>query len=118
MATRDDPPQPPHPARPTRAYSSTSVASLLPRGDGPPPHPPPPPPPPGRNGPPPAPPPLPGGAAPPPHRMDTAELDYHLPDAAIAQRPIEPRDRARLLVDRGPGHAPDHRVVADLPDLL
>ena len=50
--------------------------------------------------------------------MDTAELDYDLPEAAIAQRPIEPRDRARLLVDRGPGEPPAHHVVADLPDLL
>jgi S-adenosylmethionine:tRNA ribosyltransferase-isomerase len=46
------------------------------------------------------------------------DLDYHLPQAAIAQTPIEPRDAARLLVDRGPGHDPEHRSVADLPSLL
>ncbi|MCB0976811.1 MAG: tRNA preQ1(34) S-adenosylmethionine ribosyltransferase-isomerase QueA [Acidimicrobiales bacterium] len=50
--------------------------------------------------------------------MDTSALDYPLPDAAIAQRPVEPRDAARLLVDRGPDEAPGHRTVADLPDLL
>lgn len=50
--------------------------------------------------------------------MDTSELDYPLPADAIAQTPLEPRDSARLLVDRGPDIAPAHRVVADLPDLL
>ncbi len=50
--------------------------------------------------------------------MDAAELDYPLPAEAIAQTPAEPRDSARLLVDRGPGMAPEHRTVADLADLL
>ncbi len=50
--------------------------------------------------------------------MRTDELDYDLPAAAIAQTPVEPRDSARLLVDRGPGHRPGHRHVRDLPDLL
>jgi S-adenosylmethionine:tRNA ribosyltransferase-isomerase len=50
--------------------------------------------------------------------MLTRELDYDLPEAAIAQRPVEPRDAARLLVDRGPAVPPDHRTVADLADLL
>jgi len=50
--------------------------------------------------------------------VDTSSFDYPLPDARIAQHPVEPRDAARLLVDRGPGRAPDHRRVADLPDLL
>jgi len=47
-----------------------------------------------------------------------ADFDYELPLERIAQQPIEPRDAARLLVDRGPRHAPDHRRVRDLPDLL
>jgi S-adenosylmethionine:tRNA ribosyltransferase-isomerase len=47
--------------------------------------------------------------------MDVADFVYELPEASIAQTPIEPRDRARLLVDRGPGGAPEHRTVADLP---
>jgi S-adenosylmethionine:tRNA ribosyltransferase-isomerase len=50
--------------------------------------------------------------------MESAAFDYELPAAAIAQEPLEPRDAARLLVDRGPGRPPEHRHVADLPDLL
>jgi S-adenosylmethionine:tRNA ribosyltransferase-isomerase len=46
------------------------------------------------------------------------DYDYHLPPARIAQTPVEPRDAARLLVDRGPDHPPDHRHVRDLPALL
>lgn len=51
-------------------------------------------------------------------RMAAAAPRYDLPDAAIAQSPIEPRDAARLLVDRGPGHEPTHRRVRDLPALV
>jgi S-adenosylmethionine:tRNA ribosyltransferase-isomerase len=50
--------------------------------------------------------------------METAALDYDLPAGAIAQTPVEPRDAARLLVDGGPGHPPEHRHVRDLPGLL
>lgn len=50
--------------------------------------------------------------------METASFDYDLPDAAIAQAPVEPRDAARMLVDRGAGAEPEHRTVADLPALL
>ncbi len=50
--------------------------------------------------------------------MRTDELDYDLPPAAIAQVPVQPRDRARLLVDRGVGKPLQHRRVADLPGLL
>lgn len=45
------------------------------------------------------------------------DLDYELDPARIAQVPIEPRDAARLLVDRGHA-APEHRFVSDLADLL
>ena len=45
-----------------------------------------------------------------------AEYDYELPDDAIAQEPIEPRDAARLLVALGPEVA--HASVHDLPELL
>jgi S-adenosylmethionine:tRNA ribosyltransferase-isomerase len=46
----------------------------------------------------------------------TDEFDYDLPASAIATAGIEPRDRARLLVDRG--DQVEHRTVADLPSLL
>ncbi len=45
-------------------------------------------------------------------------LDFDLPHDLIAQHPVEPRDRSRLMViDRGKGTW-EHRVFADLPDLL
>ena len=48
----------------------------------------------------------------------TDDFDYDLPEAAIAQHPIEPRDAARLLV-AGDGSVPvEHRTVADLDRLL
>lgn len=50
--------------------------------------------------------------------METARFDYDLPEAAIAQAPVEPRDAARMLVDRGTGAAPAHLRVRDLPSLL
>jgi S-adenosylmethionine:tRNA ribosyltransferase-isomerase len=49
--------------------------------------------------------------------MRLSDFDYHLPPERIAQTPCEPRDAARLLVDRGDRSA-EHRRVADLPDLL
>ncbi len=49
--------------------------------------------------------------------MRTDELDYDLPEAAIAQAPATPRDAARLLVPRPLG-APLDRTVRDLPELL
>jgi S-adenosylmethionine:tRNA ribosyltransferase-isomerase len=49
--------------------------------------------------------------------VEVADFDYELPDGRIAQTPVEPRDSARLLVDRGSA-SPDHRFVRDLPDLL
>jgi S-adenosylmethionine:tRNA ribosyltransferase-isomerase len=45
------------------------------------------------------------------------DFDYDLPPHAIATEPVEPRDVARLLVDRG-DDTPAHRQVRDLPDLL
>ena len=40
------------------------------------------------------------------------------PATASPRMPIEPRDAARLLVDRGPAAPAEHRHVADLPELL
>ena len=44
--------------------------------------------------------------------MRIEDFDYDLPNALIAQTPIEPRDAARLMVDQGPSH-PLHRQVKD-----
>ncbi|NBP49640.1 MAG: tRNA preQ1(34) S-adenosylmethionine ribosyltransferase-isomerase QueA [Actinobacteria bacterium] len=49
--------------------------------------------------------------------MRTSDLDYDLPEAAIAQVPAEPRDSARLLVDTG-GADPLDATVADLGRFL
>ena len=49
--------------------------------------------------------------------MELADFDYDLPPDRIAQTPIEPRDAARLLVDRGSA-APEHRHVRDLVEIL
>ncbi|HEY3811409.1 MAG TPA: tRNA preQ1(34) S-adenosylmethionine ribosyltransferase-isomerase QueA [Acidimicrobiales bacterium] len=44
--------------------------------------------------------------------------DYQLPEAAIAQRPVEPRHAARLLVATDPDGGFEHRQVRDLPGLV
>lgn len=49
--------------------------------------------------------------------MDLADFDYDLPERAIAQHPVEPRDAARLLVDEGHGQV-THRTVAEVPRLV
>lgn len=49
--------------------------------------------------------------------MQLSDFDYVLPPERIAQVPLEPRDRSRLLVDTG-GGAADHRTVADLDRIL
>jgi S-adenosylmethionine:tRNA ribosyltransferase-isomerase len=49
--------------------------------------------------------------------MRLEDLDYHLPEELIAQRPVEPRDSARLLVDRG-SLPPVDAHVFDLPNYL
>ncbi len=50
--------------------------------------------------------------------MRTSDFDYDLPAELIAQRPIEPRDHARLLVVRQADGSLAHRRFLDLPDLL
>ncbi len=50
--------------------------------------------------------------------MLASELDYALPADLIAQRPLEPRDAARLMVLRRQNGAIEHRAIRDLPDLL
>jgi S-adenosylmethionine:tRNA ribosyltransferase-isomerase len=51
-------------------------------------------------------------------RMDTSLLDYELPPELVAQRPLEPRDSARLLVYRRAGGAIEHHRVSELPSLV
>jgi S-adenosylmethionine:tRNA ribosyltransferase-isomerase len=46
-----------------------------------------------------------------------SDLDYDLDESLIAQRPVEPRDSARLLVDAGAQDPRDH-LVRDLPGML
>ena len=48
--------------------------------------------------------------------MRVEDLQYDLPEAAIAQKPIEPRDSARLLVALS--GLLEHATVADLPRFL
>jgi S-adenosylmethionine:tRNA ribosyltransferase-isomerase len=48
--------------------------------------------------------------------MHVSELDYYLPDTAIAQTPIEPRDSARMLTYLD--GTVQHRQVFDLPQFL
>ena len=50
--------------------------------------------------------------------MFTCDFEFDLPDELIAQHPIEPRDRSRLMVvDRQRG-CWEHRTFDELPDLL
>jgi S-adenosylmethionine:tRNA ribosyltransferase-isomerase len=46
--------------------------------------------------------------------VQTSDFTYDLPEAAIAQHPVEPRDAARLLL----ADTLEDRVFADLPDVL
>ena len=50
--------------------------------------------------------------------LNTSYFDYDLPESAIAQTPAQPRDSARLLVDRGPANVASHLRVADLCSVL
>ncbi len=52
----------------------------------------------------------------PPSGLDMADFDYELPETAIAQNPIEPRDSARLL--DASTDVVGHRIVRDLPSIL
>lgn len=50
--------------------------------------------------------------------VSTDAFDYELPQAAIAQTPIEPRDRARILIAAAGAAAYEHRTVAELDQIL
>ena len=50
--------------------------------------------------------------------MKTSDFDYSLPSEFIAQTPVEPRDRSRLMVlNRGDGSI-EHRRFSDITDYL
>lgn len=49
--------------------------------------------------------------------MQLSDIDYDLPEGLIAQKPIEPRDSARLLVDVDDSGI-RHLAVSDLPSLI
>lgn len=48
--------------------------------------------------------------------MHISDIDYDLPDARIAQKPVEPRDAARLMVSLG--GAVEHRTMSEFPSLV
>ena len=50
--------------------------------------------------------------------MKTSDFVYELPEALIAQTPVEPRDHSRLLVASRTGGALAHRHFYDLPEYL
>ncbi len=50
--------------------------------------------------------------------MRIDDLDYHLPEGLIAQYPIEPRDKARLLVLKRRGGERYHTTFSQLGDFL
>ncbi|HET9911914.1 MAG TPA: tRNA preQ1(34) S-adenosylmethionine ribosyltransferase-isomerase QueA [Anaerolineales bacterium] len=50
--------------------------------------------------------------------MQTSDFDYHLPEASIAQTPVEPRDSSRLLVLHRDTGELKHRIFRDVGDYL
>ena len=50
--------------------------------------------------------------------METSQFDYVLPDELIAQEPVEPRDRSRLMVVRRDSRTIEHSVFSELPNFL
>jgi S-adenosylmethionine:tRNA ribosyltransferase-isomerase len=50
--------------------------------------------------------------------MRTSDFDYHLPEASIAQTPVEPRDSSRLLVLHRDTGELEHRIFRDVTDYL
>jgi S-adenosylmethionine:tRNA ribosyltransferase-isomerase len=47
-----------------------------------------------------------------------SDFDFHLPDELIAQHPVTPRDRSRLMVLDRKRNSWRHHIFAELPDLL
>src|SRR5512147_1276663 len=51
-------------------------------------------------------------------QMQTSDFDYHLPEASIAQTPVEPRDSSRLLVLHRDSGELEHRIFREIGDYL
>ena len=49
--------------------------------------------------------------------MHISDIEYSLPDELIAQKPVEPRDSSRLLVDRG-GELPLHTTMSHFDEFI
>lgn len=50
--------------------------------------------------------------------MNLSDFDYNLPESAIAQTPIEPRDASRLMLLNRETGAIEHRIFRDILDYL
>ncbi len=50
--------------------------------------------------------------------MDIADFDYHLPPELISQEPMNPREKANLMVISKETGAIEHKHIGDLPSLL
>jgi S-adenosylmethionine:tRNA ribosyltransferase-isomerase len=50
--------------------------------------------------------------------MKTSDFDYHLPEASIAQTPLEPRDSSRMLVLHRETGSLEHRVFNQIGEYL
>lgn len=50
--------------------------------------------------------------------MQLTDFDYHLPPERIAQHPLEPRDRSRLMVLERKTETIEHRTFCDIIDYL
>lgn len=50
--------------------------------------------------------------------MNVSDFDYDLPESAIAQHPISPRDASRLMVLNRETQSISHRIFRDLPQYL
>jgi S-adenosylmethionine:tRNA ribosyltransferase-isomerase len=50
--------------------------------------------------------------------MKTSDFNYNLPESAIAQTPVEPRDSSRLLVLHRDTGELEHRIFRDIGDYL
>jgi len=50
--------------------------------------------------------------------MKTSDFDYHLPEASIAQTPLEPRDSSRLLVLHRKTGELEHKIFSQIGEYL